>query len=868
MKKLLIILLCLISLNSVAQTWYGTGTANLQRTPTAKGWFYRNNIGTLGNVNWYTLPQIDSLLILNRPGNNYIQNQSDSTQTNANFWIDGTGIFGTSLQHSLVSPSVFSISDGLSGLSASMQPNSLSVSNNGITWGIGINSSSVAEVSSTATTTMFDNGLQSQLTPTSSKDVVTLDYLSNYAPSTGGTGYIQNGTSLQTANYKITGTGTADSFVAGGTAFSKIINGPSELDFNGLMLGTNATAFQTKSIFSSNAINFSLGNGTLQSNLTFSSADGHPIFNGLNYEFVPAVTFDGGLLSKSTLGVIGATTSDPSTFMSNTAYKAGPQQDLTHNFTSYNYRTITQDDGTTLTSINIPLANGTMALTNQLTGGTVTSITPGYGFTSSTPITTTGTLTIDTAKLQTVSNFFTLGNTTYVPKTTTIAGFPLSSNIALANLSATNGSLTFSGTYNGSTARTIGLNLTNANTFTANQTAPAWVTTGGGNTQVVLGDGTLGVYSSGITGLANPTATIGLTAINGTATTAQRSDSAPALSQAITPTMTGIWNFTNLIGFKSSVPTNTITLGNTSTGFAAFNTVDQVTNFGKASLSWASNAYNITTSGGGSVMANDLIISSGGVGTQYSLAGNITVAGSKIYSAIGGTGINAANSAGLIANVGTLTASSLMQSFYGWTPTITQTSTAGYRGLWESVFENTIGSGVKLLIDLGTNSAASGSGTHTSKFSVDNTGKINSASLTASQAVFTDASKNLISANVSQIVAGADVTAQTAANASIATFTTSAVGVYRVGGYVKITAIATDVLEMQVTYTDPDGTAQTENFFVQGATSALLNTTGNYAFPTKDIQVNAGVAITIKTILTTGLGTITYKAGGTIEKLR
>lgn len=46
-------------------------------------------------------------------------------------------------------------------------------------------------------------------------------------------------------------------------------------------------------------------------------------------------------------------------------------------------------------------------------------------------------------------------------------------------------------------------------------------------------------------GLANPTATIGLTAVNGSATTAMRSDAAPALSQAIVPTWTGTHTFNN-----------------------------------------------------------------------------------------------------------------------------------------------------------------------------------------------------------------------------------------------------------------------------------------------------------------------------------
>jgi hypothetical protein len=53
--------------------------------------------------------------------------------------------------------------------------------------------------------------------------------------------------------------------------------------------------------------------------------------------------------------------------------------------------------------------------------GTVTSITPGYGFTSSTPITTSGTITNDTTKLQTVLNFFPKGDTRYLKKTDTAA---------------------------------------------------------------------------------------------------------------------------------------------------------------------------------------------------------------------------------------------------------------------------------------------------------------------------------------------------------------------------------------------------------------------------------------------------------------
>jgi hypothetical protein len=55
--------------------------------------------------------------------------------------------------------------------------------------------------------------------------------------------------------------------------------------------------------------------------------------------------------------------------------------------------------------------------------------------------------------------------------------------------------------------------------------------------------------------LANPSASIGLSAVNGTATTAMRSDGAPALSQSIAPTWTGrhIWGLTPVYDLASNV---------------------------------------------------------------------------------------------------------------------------------------------------------------------------------------------------------------------------------------------------------------------------------------------------------------------------
>lgn len=78
----------------------------------------------------------------------------------------------------------------------------------------------------------------------------------------------------------------------------------------------------------------------------------------------------------------------------------------------------------------------------------------------------------------------------------------------------------------------------------------------GGVANVTIGDnltfdgGTLSASSIPIA--ANPSATVGLTASNGVATTFMRSDAAPAMSQAITPTWTGRHTFTGGSNFPAS----------------------------------------------------------------------------------------------------------------------------------------------------------------------------------------------------------------------------------------------------------------------------------------------------------------------------
>jgi hypothetical protein len=79
-------------------------------------------------------------------------------------------------------------------------------------------------------------------------------------------------------------------------------------------------------------------------------------------------------------------------------------------------------------------------------------------------------------------------------------------------------------------------------TFNNKQSAISLTTTGTGAATFV--SNVLNIPTPIIPAAANPTGSIGLTAVNGSATTFMRSDGAPALSQAIVPTWTGLHTFT------------------------------------------------------------------------------------------------------------------------------------------------------------------------------------------------------------------------------------------------------------------------------------------------------------------------------------
>ena len=122
----------------------------------------------------------------------------------------------------------------------------------------------------------------------------------------------------------------------------------------------------------------------------------------------------------------------------------------------------------------------------------------------------------------------------------------------------------------------------------------------------------------------------------------------------------------------------------------------------------------------GSIPANGVYLST------YTTTGTISI-GRGNGAGLPNTADIAIGSTGAVVLQNTYSASTGTQSALSIFSTISQTSTAGYNGLYIAAYENTTGSASRYLINVGTSTAAGGGGTYSAKCTIDDIGNINAS---------------------------------------------------------------------------------------------------------------------------------------------
>lgn len=174
---------------------------------------------------------------------------------------------------------------------------------------------------------------------------------------------------------------------------------------------------------------------------------------------------------------------------------------------------------------------------------------------------------------------------------------------------------------------------------------------GGGTSNYLRADGTWAAPpGTGGVSFANPTASVGLTAVNGVATSAMRSDAAPALDVTIAPTWSGLHTFSQRI-------TNTSTTsGSAATGAYTYGTLSYSDSNNLAVLQSTVNAYNqlvLQNTNVGAAASADLTISNNN-GTATTFYGNFGMNSSGWAGTAGTSTFSAPNVVYLTATSGDL----------------------------------------------------------------------------------------------------------------------------------------------------------------------------------------------------------------------
>lgn len=185
------------------------------------------------------------------------------------------------------------------------------------------------------------------------------------------------------------------------------------------------------------------------------------------------------------------------------------------------------------------------------------------------------------------------------------------------------------------------------------------------------------------------------------------------------------WTDNNTFGGSAS-PTHAVTLPQ-GAQWTSYNTADQTTNFERVRGYWNGPNYSIVAERGGTGSGRSIYIGGSNTVILGGTNGAFSVSVNGVNTQLGilrvSDGVSSANGS-QFSLLGTYSNTSGQANGFLAFPTINQSGTAGYRSIFVSPYEQSVGTGSKLLLDLGINSAANGAGTHTSRYNVDNQGNV------------------------------------------------------------------------------------------------------------------------------------------------
>lgn len=174
------------------------------------------------------------------------------------------------------------------------------------------------------------------------------------------------------------------------------------------------------------------------------------------------------------------------------------------------------------------------------------------------------------------------------------------------------------------------------------------------------------------------------------------------------------------VGIATTAPTQTLTLGSTSTGIALHNQTDQTTNYERGQIFWNANAFTVSANVGGTGTARSLILNSQLAAGAYSrLTINRNATTYQIFDCSGGTGGTTVKYSfqTTAADVPTSGTSTHMQLLPQWAASGTHSTV----DLLLNTIQSTAGSGTQRWIDMQINTTPwytfyRGNGTTTAAF--------------------------------------------------------------------------------------------------------------------------------------------------------